>query len=125
MPYSTLFRSSKLNNEPVAGDVYLKEIAGLFRDFGPKDSLSARLGGDEFILFLYHYDSEQELTDAIALMTDLQNSRFATLNDQVRVPLRFSFGCSLTGQSSDYESLMKEADEKMYENKRKRKASSV
>ncbi len=108
-----------------AGDVYLREIAGLFRDFGPKDSLSARLGGDEFILFLYHYDSEQELTDAIALMTDLQNSRFATLNDQVRVPLRFSFGCSLTGQSSDYESLMKEADEKMYENKRKRKASGV
>lgn len=104
-----------------AGDNYLKEIADLFRDFGSKDSLSARLGGDEFILFLYHYDSEQELTDTIALLTDLQNSHFATLNDQVRVPLRFSFGCSLTRQSSDYEKLMKEADEKMYENKRERK----
>ncbi len=108
-----------------AGDVYLKEIAGLFRNFGPKSSLSARLGGDEFILFLYHYGSEQELTDTVSLLTDLQNSRFASLNDQVRVPLRFSFGCSLTGQSADYKKRMKEADERMYENKRKRKESGV
>ncbi len=108
-----------------AGDVYLKEIAGLFRNFGPKSSLSARLGGDEFILFLYHYGSEQELTDTVSLLTDLQNSRFASLNDQVRVPLRFSFGCSLTGQSADYKKRMKEADERMYENKRKRKESCV
>ena len=104
-----------------AGDVYLQEIAGLFRDFGPKDCVSARLGGDEFLLFLYHYDSEQELTDAVALLTDLQNNSFANLNDQLRVPLRFSFGCSPVGQSADYEALIKAADEKMYENKRARK----
>lgn len=108
-----------------AGDVYLKEIAGLFRDFGPKSCVSARLGGDEFVLFLYGYDSEQQLTDTIALLTGLQNRSFANLNDQVRVPLRFSFGCSLTGQSSDYEQLMKEADEKMYKNKRERKESGA
>ena len=106
-----------------AGDVYLKEIAGLFRDFGSKSSVSARLGGDEFVLFIYGYDSGQELTDAISLLADLQNQSFANLNDQVQVPLRFSFGCSLTGQSADYEKLMKEADEKMYKNKRERKES--
>ena len=76
-------------------------------------------------MFLYHYGSEQELTDTVSLLTDLQNSRFASLNDQVRVPLRFSFGCSLTGQSADYKKRMKEADERMYENKRKRKESGV
>lgn len=108
-----------------AGDVYLQEIAGLFRDFGPKDCVSARLGGDEFILFLYHYDSEQELTDAVTLLTDLQDNSFADLNDQVRVPLCFSFGYSLTGQSVDYDALIKAADEKMYENKRERKELSV
>lgn len=104
-----------------AGDIYLKEIAGLFRDFGAKSCVSARLGGDEFVLFLYDYDSEQELNDTVALLADLENHSFADLNEQVRVPLRFSFGCSLAGQSSDYEKLMKEADEKMYENKRRRK----
>lgn len=108
-----------------AGDAYLKEIAGLFRDFGPKSCVSARLGGDEFLLFLYRYGSEQELRDTIALLSDLQDNSFADLNDEVRVPLRFSFGCSLTGHSADYEKLMKEADEKMYENKRKRKESGV
>lgn len=104
-----------------AGDAYLREIAALFRDFGPKSCVSARLGGDEFILFLYRYGSEQELSDALAVLTDLQNHSFATLNGQVQVPLRFSFGYCLTGQSVDYEALMKEADEKMYENKKERK----
>ncbi len=104
-----------------AGDIYLKEIAGLFRDFGTRGCVSARLGGDEFVLFLYGYNSEQELNDTVALLADLENHSFADLNEQVRVPLRFSFGCSLVGQSSDYEKLMKEADEKMYENKRRRK----
>lgn len=108
-----------------AGDAYLREIACLFRDFGPKSSVSARLGGDEFVLFIYGYDSGQELTDTISLLTDLQNQSFANLNDQVQVPLRFSFGCSLTGQSADYEKLMKEADEKMYKNKRERKESGL
>lgn len=108
-----------------AGDVYLKEIANLFRNFGPGSCVAARLGGDEFVLFLYHYGSEQELTDTIALLTDLQNNSFADLNDQVRVPLQFSFGYSLTGPCAGYEKLMKEADEKMYENKRERKELSV
>lgn len=108
-----------------AGDVYLKEIANLFRNFGPGSCVSARLGGDEFVLFLYHYGSEQELTDTIALLTDLQNNSFADLNDQVRVPLQFSFGYSLAGPCAGYEKLMKEADEKMYENKRERKGLSV
>lgn len=108
-----------------AGDVYLKEIAGLFRDFEPKSCVSARLGGDEFVLFLYGYANEQELEDAVALLADLETHGFVDLGDQVRVPLRFSLGYSLTGQSVDYEKLMKEADEKMYENKRKRKSSGI
>lgn len=108
-----------------AGDVYLKEIANLFRNFGPGSCVSARLGGDEFVLFLYHYGSEQELNDTIALLTDLQNNSFADLNDQVRVPLQFSFGYSLADPCAGYEKLMKEADEKMYENKRERKGLSV
>lgn len=108
-----------------AGDVYLKEIAALFKDFGPKSCVSARLGGDEFLLFLYRYGSEQELTDTVALLSDLQNNSFADLNGQVRVPLQFSYGASLTDQPADYETLTKEADEKMYENKRERKASGI
>ena len=108
-----------------AGDVYLKEIAALFEDFGPKSCVSARLGGDEFLLFLYRYGSEQELTDTIALLSDLQDNSFANLNGQVHVPLQFSFGASLTDQPADYETLMKEADERMYENKRARKASGI
>lgn len=108
-----------------AGDVYLKEIAALLQDFGPKSCVSARLGGDEFLLFLYRYGSEQELSDTIALLNDLQNKSFANLNEQVHVPLQFSFGASLSSQPADYEKLIKEADEKMYENKRKRKESGV
>lgn len=108
-----------------AGDIYLRAIAGLFRDFGPKSSVSARLGGDEFVLFLYHYGSEQELSDTVASLADLQTDKYTDLNGQVQVPLRYSFGCCLTRPSTDYETLMKEADEKMYENKRARKLSAA
>lgn len=108
-----------------AGDIYLKAIAGLFRNFGPKSSVSARLGGDEFVVFLYDYDSEQELADAITLLENLQDANFTDLNGQAQVPLRYSYGCCLTGQSVNYEAMMKEADEKMYENKRARKLSTA
>lgn len=108
-----------------AGDIYLKAIADLFRDFSPGSSVSARLGGDEFVVFLYNYDSEQELSDALTLLADLQNHSTADLNGQTQVPLRYSYGCCLTGQSASYEALMKTADERMYENKRARKRLSV
>lgn len=103
------------------GDVYLKKIAGVLKNFGLKSSLAARLGGDEFVLFLYDYDDRDELINTIHTLEYIQNNGSAHLDHNLNVPLRFSFGYCMNDCNKDYHSLLKEADRKMYINKRARK----
>lgn len=103
------------------GDIYLKKIASIINNYGIGSSVAARLGGDEFVLFLYEYDSEGELLRAIETLEYIQNHSTAHLEEKVNVPLRFSMGYCMTGETSDYTKLLNEADEKMYRNKSERK----
>lgn len=102
------------------GDEYLKKIGDIIKNFGIRNSLSARIGGDEFVLFLYGYN-EDELENTIKDMEFVQGHSTARLNDNLTVPLRFSFGYSMVTAGVSYEELLKIADTRMYENKRKRK----
>lgn len=104
------------------GDVYLKKIAGVINNFGIKSSLASRLGGDEFVLFLYEYDDENELLNTIRTLEYIQNNSSAKLGDNISVPLSFSMGYCLGDGTEDYQKQLKIADERMYENKRQRKA---
>ncbi len=106
------------------GDIYLKGIGQAIAQMGTKDSVAARQGGDEFVLFLYGYDSQEELMYDIRSLEDMQSGRFITLDKESSVPLRFSFGyCQVDGET-DYEALLREADEKMYKNKQARKGAT-
>lgn len=104
------------------GDVYLKKIAKVINNYGIKNSIAARQGGDEFILFLYGYDSDDELMRAINTLQYIQDNSMATLEKGLTVPMKFSLGYCLVGDNTDYQTLVKEADEKMYEDKAKRKS---
>lgn len=103
------------------GDVYLKKLAGVLLNFGLKKSITARLGGDEFVLFIYDYDDEDEVMNTIKTLEYIQNNSTARLAEEISVPLAFSFGYAMIKGTNEYQSLIKEADEKMYENKRERK----
>lgn len=103
------------------GDIYLKNIARMIHHFGPKCSIAARQGGDEFILFLYQYDNEEELVNAIHDLEMIQDCGSAQLDDTTCVRLSFSLGYSLFKTNMTYWELIGEADKKMYENKRRRK----
>ena len=103
------------------GDLYLKKIAEVLKGFGTRGSMAARFGGDEFILFLYHHDTEDELLHTIKALHYIQDNGTACLGDDIRVPLRFSFGACMIEERADYEGMLKIADERMYENKRERK----
>ncbi|MDE6846435.1 MAG: diguanylate cyclase [Lachnospiraceae bacterium] len=103
------------------GDIYLMKISELIAGLDADRSVAGRWGGDEFVLFLYRYDDEKELIDTLNSLESIQENSETSLGDDVRVSLRFSFGYSLIGERTDYQNLLKEADEKMYENKRKRK----
>ncbi len=104
-----------------SGDVYLKEIASTINHFGAKESIASRIGGDEFVLFLYGYQSKEELEKAIGMLQLIRDNISVRISEDVSVPLRFSYGYSLAKGSADYEEMFKEADAKMYRNKEKYK----
>lgn len=106
------------------GDIYLQKLAGVIGNFGFKSSVAARQGCDEFVLFLYNYDDENEIINTIKTFEYVQSHSSAHLDDDLSVPLRFSFGYSMIKGHSDYSYLLKNANEKMYENKKQRKLNS-
>jgi len=63
------------------GDVYLRRLADILGKFEPGHSVAARLGGDEFVLFLYKYQTEKELSDAVMALEKLQDNRRTRLNE--------------------------------------------
>lgn len=103
------------------GDIYLKKIASIINNFGIGSSVASRYGGDEYVLFLYDYDSEEELIRAIEALQYIQNHNTIHLDKEVNVPVRFSMGYCVVNNSTDYHKLLKEADEKMYSNKLERR----
>lgn len=103
------------------GDIYLKKIAAVLESFGTGSCISSRFGGDEFVLFLYNYNSEQELNDSIETLHYIQHNSAARLSEEVSVSLRFSFGFATLQEEENYKKILKLADGRMYDNKRKRK----
>ncbi len=103
------------------GDVYLQKIAEIINSFGSRSCVVSRQGGDEFIAFLYDYADEEELTETIDRLKYLQDHSAADIGGIHEFPLRFSYGYSLYREGTDYQTLMREADEKMYENKLERR----
>lgn len=108
-----------------AGDLYLKKIAEEINNIAPNNSVAARQGGDEFVLFLYGYESQEQLRRTIETLEYMQNHSSVKLNEKQSVILRFSFGYCLTSESSDYQKALKEADERMYQNKAQRKKAGA
>lgn len=107
------------------GDIYLKKISELVSSFDTKHSVASRQGGDEFVLFLYGYESAEALNEALGTLAYMQNHTVAQFKNNLEVPLRFSLGYCLVDENADYQKLLKEADEKMYQNKLERKKAIV
>lgn len=107
------------------GDVYLKKISEILCSFEKDNFIAARQGGDEFVVFIYRCSSEREVLDSIDKLKFMQNNCVAQLSPDLSVPLRFSFGYSLTRGHTNYSELLKAADEEMYESKRERKKEAM
>lgn len=100
-----------------SGDLYLRKIADLIKDFGIKNSLASRHTGGEFILFLYGYSSESELNKALNLLTYIQQHPMEQKCGDTSIPIIFSFGYSHSNGSeyTNYKQLLKNAIDKNYE----------
>ena len=102
------------------GDEYLKNIAEMLKQEAGENCILCRQGGDEFTLFYYKYEKEA-LIQKIEALKALQSGQKAWLRDGLTVDLRFSMGSSMAYGAVDYDKMYREADEKMYEDKRMRK----
>lgn len=103
------------------GDRYLKGIASLLKSCPVSHRILARLSGDEFVIFLYKASSRRELQQNIQDICTSMDTCTVELCTGTSIPVRFSEGCAFFPEdSTDISQLLKLADERMYENKKKR-----
>ena len=103
------------------GDTYLLKVRDVINEVRPANSIFARQGGDEFILFIYGCQTEKELRDYIQLIEN-QRDRMVLSFDNQEVKVRYSMGYAFfKDQNTDYEELIREADDNMYVDKKSRK----
>ena len=97
------------------GDDYIKTAANVFKLFRDYGGVVSRLSGDEFNIFLYGYDTRDEIRDIINTVRDKMNESYCTLADGTHFRLRASGGVSWYPNDSDsYETLIKYSDFAMY-----------
>lgn len=105
-----------------AGDEYLVNISQLLKGIVKDNAICARLGGDEFIIFLYGYDSLEDLEKMIESLKLGRNMAYKSQYDGKTRHMEYSLGVAMMPtDSKDFHFLMRMADERMYQDKRNRK----
>ena len=101
----------------VKGDRYLQLIGDELHEFGKRNRVAGRLGGDEYVLFLYGYETHEELVEDLDNLVLLQNKGVMKPNESDEIAIRFSLGYVLTYGMSDYHAALLGADQAMYQDK--------
>lgn len=103
------------------GDRYLKAIGDALKKILKENSIAARLGGDEYSVFLYGFENKEKLENVIMQIKETRGKIF--MKEKTRVhTLQFSMGYVIyPDEGTDYHTLMRIADERMYQDKKKRK----
>ena len=104
------------------GDNYIRQCGKCFQENVPDNTICARVSGDEFYLFLYGYDSQEEIRQRLISMTSIMRHRKVLLPNGDQMNLSASIGVSWYPQDSIYfEFLKKYADFAMYQVKKSTK----
>lgn len=97
------------------GDEYIKTAANMFNCFTKYGAIVARMSGDEFAIFLYGYDSEEEISSIIEQVFNENKNRCIVIPKDELYPIKASKGIALYPKDSDSISeLIKYADFAMY-----------
>ena len=97
------------------GDIYIKEYAKLLKMFNYKNALVSRRSGDEFYVFLYGYNTKEEIMVIIREFWDTLNNTVLTISDDVKIKIRASGGVVwYPDDSRNYNDLIDYADFAMY-----------
>jgi diguanylate cyclase (GGDEF)-like protein/putative nucleotidyltransferase with HDIG domain len=111
------FKKTNDEHGHIAGNRVLVHVSANLRRYSRSTDLVARLGGDEFVLVLSNPGATlsnllERISDAVAR---------TPFEVGTRTPLSISLGCAVyPDDASDPETLLEIADERMYEEKRRR-----
>ena len=84
--------------------------------------IAARLSGDEFSVLIYGCEDKEELQYYIDEIGKNQNGFEVEFKEGLKLPVEFSIGAAFYPEDGkECDTLLKCADERMYENKRLRK----
>jgi len=98
------------------GDEYLRMSAMLFRMVMPETAQFFRVGGDEFFIVLPRTSREE--TQALIAEIETQRASFRIKDQELSIALGFS---TIWNEADSIRTCIEEADQNMYENKRKSK----
>ena len=98
-----------------AGDLVLKELAGLSRRIIRENDIVARIGGEEFAMVLTHADLARGRVVAENFRSALEN--LDIVYEGVKIPVTASFGVAEMRPSDTVSSMLTRADENLYQAK--------
>ena len=104
----------------LAGDALIKRTAVLLKKTFSSEDVSARLGGDEFGVLMPNTDT----AEAENKLAQLRVALGAENQDGKSIPLRISFGLMTVQQRGSLSAGLKQADQRMYQDKATRRTAS-
>lgn len=101
------------------GDRFIEHAGRCFKENVPENTICARVSGDEFYLFLYGYDSGDEIRDILANLLAKIHEKVIVLPNGEHISLSASVGVAwYRDNTTDIELLKKYADFAMYQAKK-------
>lgn len=117
------FRRLNAVHGHLGGDAALRHFVDITRLTLRDNDVIGRFGGEEFVILM----PATTLPHALAAMARLRTvlSRRPVVHEDARIPVTFSAGVALRRASESFESLLKRADQAMYQAKRAGKDRSM
>lgn len=103
----------------IVGDELIKNSAMLLKNSANSKDIVARTGGDEFIILIYGADLAilKEYLKRIRKLESVANK------NENNIPIKISLGTAIADNSSKMAEALRQADDAMYRNKKRRKKS--
>jgi len=103
----------------LTGDGILIEAAKLIKNTVRKEDLAFRFGGDEFLVLMTNADGKQSVSMASRLLDAVAEWNKDNA-DAFGCRISISMGCSTRSKGGDFNTALREADERMYRQKKEK-----